>query len=252
MKKKIIVLCLLFTCSNFLYSDNIEELFNQANSSYKNADYQKAIELYKEIIQNGYESAEIYYNLGNAYYRLVKIPHSILYYERAHKLSPEDSEIRFNLHIANLRIIDKIEPIPKFFLTEWLESLQNYFSSSRWATITIFLSWLTFIALAAFLLFISSILRKTFFAIAVISALLCMLSLFFSIETNKFENSRDSAIVFSPSVTVKSSPNMNSVTLFTLHEGTKLQIIDRLSDWVKIKIADGNIGWIPEKAIELI
>lgn len=252
MKRAIfIVIYFIFSFSPLL-SDDIESLFNKANEFYKNSEYEKAIELYKEILNKGYESAEIYYNIGNAYYRLGKIPHPILYYERAKKLAPEDEEINFNLHIANLRIVDKIEPIPKFFLIEWLEIIRSYFSSSTWALLTIIFSWLTFLCLAIFLLVISPFMRKAFFGIAILSLLLTIFTLIFSIQTDIIENTKDTAIIFSPSVTVKSSPDMNSVTLFTLHEGTKLQIIDRLSDWVKIRIADGSIGWIPEKSIELI
>ncbi len=251
MRTLIFILC-LFLSFNRLFSEDAISLFKRANEYYKNSDFEKAIELYEKILKIGYESAEIYYNIGNAYFRLGKIPHSILYYERAKKLAPGDDEINFNLQIANLRIVDKIEPIPKFFLIEWIETIRANFSSSTWAIFTIIFSWLIFISLAVFLLVISPKMRKAFFAIAVFSFLMAIFTIFFSIQTNNLENNDDMAIIFSPSVTVKSSPDMNSITLFTLHEGTKLQIIDRLSDWVKIRIADGNIGWIPENSIEII
>ncbi len=194
----------------------------------------------------------MYYNLGNAYYRLKDVPNSILYYERAKLLAPGDEDINFNLNVANLRTVDKINKVPEFFLTAWFNGLRDSFPSKTWAIITIIFSWLTFISLALFFIFWKPFSRKILFALAVIFLIINIFSFIFAHQSYKKETSRDYAIIFAPSVFMKSSPDENSTKLVSLHEGTKVKILDEVVNWKKIRLADGNVGWLPDSAIEII
>ncbi len=226
--------------------------FSRANELYSNGDYSKAVELYTEIEDNGYISPELYYNMGNAYFKMREIAPAILYYERAKRLAPQDEDIRFNLKIAELRTVDKIEPVPKFFLTKWIDTLISQYNSSGWAAIAVILSWLTFGSLAIFYFLGSSFFKKFFFAIGILFFVLTITSFIFAYQKYEIETSDDSAIIFSPSVYVKSSPDKSGKNLFILHEGTKVEIRDEVGEWKKIRLADGNIGWLPADAVEII
>ncbi len=255
MKNFIAILITAVLFMGSLFAQNNEhalEKFKTANKFYSKEDYEKAAALYEEIVDNGYESYELYYNLGNTYFKLDKIPSAILYYERAKKLEPDDEDVKFNLQIAKLKTVDKIEPVPRFFMEEWVESISELFSLRAWTILGLAFAWLAFIFLAAFLMIWYPVWKKTFFAAGIISFVIMAASIFFAYEENLELNSEDSAIVFSPSVYVKSSPSDEGTNLFILHEGTKVQILDKVGEWQKIMIDDGNVGWLPKESIEII
>lgn len=226
--------------------------FDQANDLYKKGDYKSAIELFEGILSEGYESSEIYYNLGNCYYKDKNIAPAILNYERAKKLSPGDNDINFNLNVANLKVVDKIEPVPKFFVYTILENLRDMFSSDSWAIFAIILSWVTFGIISCFFLVFSPLIKKILFAFGLIFFISTILTAAFGYQTYNSENAKDSAIIFSPSVYVKSSPESSGTDLFILHEGTKLKIMDTVNNWFKIRLANGTEGWLPEDTIKII
>jgi hypothetical protein len=167
-------------------------------------------------------------------------------------MAPDDEEINFNLKVANLRTVDKISRVPKFFLTEWFEGLRAEYSSAAWSLMTIIFSWISFISLAFFLLSRIPVLKKALFAVAVFSIFIAITSAVFASQMDHQEQARNYAIVFEPSIIVKSSPDENGVNLVTLHEGTKVKVLDELKEWKKIRIADGNVGWVKKAAIEVI
>jgi tetratricopeptide (TPR) repeat protein len=162
--KKIVfctVLILIFAFVSISYAqDATMKNFEQGNEAYQSGNYLKAIEYYNQIIDNGYQTSEVYYNLGNAYYKLKNIPEAILNYERALKVDPSDEDSEFNLRIANLQTLDKIEPLPKLFYQEWWESLSGWLSSGTWSFIMVIFVWIGFISLAGFLFIYSPFIRK--------------------------------------------------------------------------------------------
>ncbi len=248
MKKFIILLWLVLTTISISAQTQIE----QANQAYSESNFQKAAELYEKIISENGESAAIYYNLGNSYYRLNKTAASILNYERALLLDPGNKDIRFNLEIAKLKTVDKIEPIGNFFLTEWFNDIENLYSTNQWSYIAIFSFLLLIICL--FLFFFSRIisLKKIGFFCG---AAFLILSLFANIcasHQKKKLTHRNTAIIFSPTTTIKSSPDSSGTDLFILHEGTKVNINNKLGNWNEIETADGNVGWIQSNEIEII
>jgi tetratricopeptide (TPR) repeat protein len=221
-----------------------DSLVASANKAYNDGNYQQAAELYLSVITLGYASPELYYNLGNAFFKADDIPSAILYYEKALKLSPKDEDINFNLSLATSRIIDKIDPVPEFFLKKWWRELITLTNPDGWARAGI-ISFIILLAFAAvFAITKSIILRKlSFWAGATILILTLIIFMLGSQSHRSLQNERE-GIVFSPTLTVKSSPSDNSVDLFVIHEGTKVQILDQIVEWSEVKIANGSVGWI--------
>jgi tetratricopeptide (TPR) repeat protein len=244
--KKLLIIILFYLASGTLTAQvtDIQSLMQQANQHYADNQFNAAIELYEKILQGFYESPELYFNLGNAYFKEGNIPAAILNYEKALKLDPTDGDIRYNLDLANSRIIDKIEPLPEFFLKEWWRSIRDLFSSNQWAK-----GGLLFLILglsSAFIFFVSRsvIARKIAFWAGSFCIFLMLLSFIFSSSGYHKYKRNDAGIIFAPTVTVKSSPNDNSVDLFVIHEGTKVFITDRVESWCEIRLVNGNVGWI--------
>ena len=194
----------------------------------------------------------LYYNLGNAYYKHNEFAKAILNYERALLLNPGNEDARFNLEMANTHIVDKIDPVGKFFLSVWIDSLRNFLSSNTWAVIGIG-SFLLFIGGLYLYLFSKSVKAKKFgFFGGIILFLIAVLANWFAWGLNSKLKARSEAIVFAATVPVKSSPAESGTDLFILHEGTKVSILSKLGDWSEVKISDGNRGWLPSSSIEII
>jgi len=224
----------------------------EADSAYMNNDYATAIEIYEKILHQG-EAMEVYYNLGNSYFKSGNIAKAILNYERALLLNPGNEDIRFNLEIAKSKTVDKIDEIPDIFFIGWIKSLINSTSVDVWAKWGI-VFFIFFLAGLYFLIFSSkAVIKKVGFIAAI-------MFLFFSICTNGFAfyqkgvlTNRSTAIVVSPSVTVRSTPNDNGTSLFILHEGHKVRIKDgSMKSWKEISLEDGKVGWISASDIEII
>lgn len=233
-------------------SDNPNDTFTKANELYAAGDYTEAVKLYKELAEQGYNSPELFYNIGNSYYRLRKIPETIYYFEKALRLNPDDADIIFNLNVANLRVIDKFEQLPTFFLTDIYYSLINSFNSDKWATLGIVSIWITLTMLILFLFIQNTFLKKSFFALAIFSIVFFFCTILFSYQRLEIETARDTAIIFDKTAYVKSSPEETGADLFILHEGSKVKITDSIGDWVEISLPNGNKGWLPSSSLRVI
>lgn len=235
------------------YSAGAEkELVARGNKSYTEGFYADAVVSYKKVISMGYESPDLYYNLGNSFFKLNQFPEAILYYEKAKKLDPSNEDIDFNLRVANSKIADKIEPIPELFYKRWYRSLVELLPMDGWAITGIILF---IIALATGLLYVmarSLPLRKAGFAGGIVLFLISIVFLFFAWESFNTRKHDREAIIMAPTITVKSSPDEKSVDLFVLHEGTKVQLIDNVGGWYEIRIDNGSVGWLPVTSFERI
>lgn len=225
----------------------------QADSAYVKGDYASAIELYESILANQGESAAIYYNLANSYYKNKDIAHSILNYERAYLLSPGDSDIRYNLEMARNNTVDKIDAINQFFLTSWVTSLRNCFSADGWARGAIVSFIILLFSLGAYLFGKKLVLKKIGLLIAGVCLIITIITNIFASQQKDLLINRQTAIIMAPSVTAKSTPDAGGTDLFILHEGHKILIKDAtMKDWCEIQLEDGSIGWIPRHVIEII
>lgn len=249
--KRILYFLILISLSLSTGANN-NDLFKAANDAYKKAKYDTAIILYKSILKNKDIAPEVYFNLGNAYYKNKDIANAILNYERAHRLLPGDEEISFNLQLAQTMVVDKINVLPEFFVKKWWHSFSEIFSSDYWAylSISLFIAFLIF--LGAYLFTNSLIVKKVSFYLSVLILLGSAISFSHSYRIMNVAENRTEAIVMSPTVTIKSSPDDNGTDLFVIHEGVKVSVIDEVGEWLKIKIADGNNGWIKKNDIERI
>ncbi|WP_029626573.1 tetratricopeptide repeat protein [Thermophagus xiamenensis] len=250
MRTKILTLTLFFGIGIVLFAQ--DNRFEQGNEYYSQSEYEKAIEMYQSILQSGLESAAVYYNLGNAFYKSGKLPEAILNYERALLLSPQDNDIRYNLELAYEQTADKIDKIELFFLTKWFTSIRNLNDSDGWAIYSI-VTFIIFLIGAGFYLFgKNSGTKKVAFSAAIIFLLSTITFYgFSSYQKDKLVN-RTHAIIFTPTVNIKSSPDQSGTNLFVLHQGTKVELISKLGEWWNIRLEDGNEGWIHESDIEII
>ena len=225
---------------------------NNADTEYQKGNYQQAIRDYEEILKNG-ESAEIYFNLGNAYYRTDNITKAVLNYERARLLSPGDDDINFNLQFARSKTIDKITPQSEMFFVTWYKSLVNFTSVDNWAKTGILCIVMALLLVLLYLFGPQLMLRKIGFFGGLVFFVIFLLSNLFAFQQKQALDNRTGAIIISPSVNIKKTPAKNSADQFVLHEGTRVDIIDKgMTDWRCIRVGDGREGWIETKAIEEI
>ena len=243
--KRYTLLIYMLAIMGWAFAQNpADEWFDQANAAYNSGNYNDAVELYQKILETDMESVPVYYNLGNAYYKMHDYPMAIYNYEKALKLDPSNEEVRTNLEIANLAIVDKIEPVPQSFVERWWRSLRVMGSGDRWAwwSVAAFASLL--VCLFMFLRSRRMGLRKLGFFMGIVFFIVFALSVFFAAQLKKAATTSDQAIITAPTVTVKSSPAVTSVDLFVLHEGTKVAILESSNGWNKVRIANGSVGWL--------
>lgn len=255
LKRFVTSFLIIFAISsiNVLYAQNFNE---QALKAYQDGDFRSAIDLFNKEIKNqqaeGKVSSELYYNLGNAYFRLNEIPEAILNYERAQLFDPGDKDIRHNIEYSQTKIEDKILEVDNFFLSIWFLSVQNLLSSNAWAKFAI-ISFLLFMGSLVLFFFSPKLFVKKvgFYAGIVMFVLLIFSNIFAVHQKSKIEN-RNTAIVMAGSAHVVSSPSSSSKELFVLHAGTKVTIAKRDGNWVEIEIANGSVGWIQKDKLEVI
>lgn len=227
-----------------------------AAEAYRTGNFKKSIELYESVVAEALaenrESAEVYYNLGNAYFRDNQLGKAILNYERAYLLDPGNSDIRHNLRFAQNRTEDRIEPAAVFFLQNWFKGVRDLNSSNRWAVISIIFFLLFLICVTAFLFLRMLWARKTAFYSGIIFLLIMIAATTFAFSQKKERIRRDGAIVMVGAAPVNASPDENSNRLFELHEGTKVKIRNSDGNWYEIEIANGSVGWTAKKNVERI
>ena len=224
----------------------------EGDSAYIKEDYATAIQVYETLLKNG-EAADVYYNLGNSYYKIGEIAKAVLNYERALLLQPGNNDIRANLEVARAKTIDKVEPVPEVFFVSWTKSLINSMSVDAWATWGI-ISFILFIVALYFFIFSKQIMwKKAGFISGIIFLIITICTNLFASEQKEHLVNRNEAIVMNPSVTVRSTPSESGTSLFILHEGRKVSIKDNsMKEWKEIRLEDGKVGWVPASAIEVI
>ena len=241
MKRLFYILVFLFSMATMAQNNS---LFEQGKERYKQEKYQEAIASWAKIIDNGSHSANLYFNLGNAHYKLNNVGQSIYYYEKAIQLAPLDSDIKMNLGFAENARIDAIEPLPKTIFSKWHAAVSGLFSFNGWAWLAVLFS---FIFCLLFLLYYFSSVetkKRILFVSSAVSFLLFLASFTMAFQVQREMLNDNPAIIFSESVEVKGEPKMGSAVSFILHEGTKVQITDRDDNWVRVKLVNGKDGWM--------
>ena len=228
------------------------EIFSQGNKFFEQKNYDEAIRKFQLLENNGWESAELYFNLGNCFAQKKQWGKAILNYERALLLDPNDEIIHNNLKYVNDKTIDDIEKIPDFFLIKWWENAQNWASSGVWSIFGILALWGSIAGLILWILGKERSQRKRGFIIGW-SVLIASL-LFFALAYSRFSVQQNSgaAIIMVAETPLKTLPDDISPPILQVHEGTKVKIIEKLTSWYKVRLENGEIGWISESAIEKI
>ena len=247
-----ILVYIAFLISNFIVAQNAAQiLFEKANENYRNGKYEEAITQYESILDDQkVASADLYYNLGSAYYKLGKVAPSIYNLEKALLLNPDDEAIVTNLHFAQKLAIDDIKVVPEVGFSKIIYNFTSNLSYDHWA-------WLAVFAAVAFLLFFVgyyfsylTILKRIFFVGMFLLLIVLLTSVLSAFLQKRFDNTIKPAIVFAESTFVKSEPKNNSENAFELHEGTKVYVKETLDNWKRIQLTDKTEGWIKKDAIK--
>lgn len=228
------------------------ELFSQGNAAYNEADYGKAIEFYIQIIKNGEHSAELYFNLGNTYYRLNQVAESIYFFEKAKQLEPENQDIQVNSSFAQNMTIDAIEPLPQSQLAKIKSKTFGLLNIDAWSKVTLSLLWLFTLLFLGYIFTLTTALKRSFFFLAVASFVILIISFSITFSKDNDVKKNQYAILFSKQIDIWSEPNQQGDLLFVLHEGTKVQLLDSLAEWQKVRIVNGSEGWLKNAALKIL
>lgn len=248
---KILLLILFFVLPQAAINEALF-LFEKGNEFYEDGKFDQAIEQYEKALSKGYGSGQLYYNMGNVYFKRGEIGKSILYYERARKLLPRDKDVEFNLNIANLYVVDKIAVPEQFILFKVLRDFKNYFSISilSWATLILYLIVMLFFSLR---ILVRKHAVRRLASIVLVPGLIVLIVFASTFALRLHEQaSVVEGVVMNKKIQVLSSPSKDATGLFSLHEGVKVRIDDSSGEWFKIVLADGKIGWVDKSVIEII
>ena len=248
MKTVVRLICLLTFTTVIRASSYADSLFMEANSFYSNQYYSEAADLYNQLINQGYGHTNLYYNLGNAYYQLGDLGNAIWAYEKGLELNPRDSDLKFNLSVANARIVDRVRVPEPFFLLKWYGALKQSFSASQWL-MTISSVLLGAARLSAFARFLKNRLSQILMTAS--SAGLVMVILFSAVFADIYFDISDieTGVVVAQEGRVYTAPSKSSNLLFVIHEGTKAEISSRQYPWIEIELIDGKKGWLDSNSL---
>lgn len=252
MKKFFLIIILHLFLFPLFAQSSVDEMMKSANDLYVKGKFQEAINIYESIVQKEFEGTSLYYNLGNAYYRTGKIGYAILYYEKALKLSPDDEDVMHNLQLAQLNVKDKIEALPAFFLFRIWESVLAAFSVDGW-TILSYSLFILFLFALGFYFFAKNIAQQriAFYSFVVILVIFLLSSSLLIVKINQ-ESKLKYGIVLNSSLVAKTSPDLQGRDAFVIHEGLKVKVEDKVDKWIKIRLEDGQIGWVEKDSIGII
>nr|WP_321221513.1 tetratricopeptide repeat protein [uncultured Psychroserpens sp.] len=229
-----------------------QSIFEKANTLYNDGNYTEALSKYKSILDTGEHSAELYFNIANAHYKLNHIAPSIYYYEKALLLKPNDKDILNNIAFAKNMTIDAIEVVPEVGFSRLIKKATHTMVYDNWAKLSIILVVL-FVVLFLVYYFSQSTSKKRLAFIFSLSSLgVAFLALAFAFNSYKLDQKNQPAIVFAQESQIKNEPNLRSAEAFKLHEGTKVQVIDTVSNWTRIKLTDGKTGWVISDDIKML
>lgn len=232
--------------------DTVEIWLNEGNSFYQQKKYSEAIDSYQKVIDKNFESATLYYNLGNAYFKNEENGKALLWYERALKFDPSNEDIQHNIAFVNQKLEDKIDVLPELLLTRWYNTIASSMTSNQWATFSIIAFIIILLSILTFLLVRIPWIKSSSIFVLFFSLLFFIFSILFSYRNRTISEKHPEAIILKSVINGKSTPNESGTDLFVIHEGLKVKITDQLNDWVEIKLPNGEKGWIKYSDLEKI
>lgn len=249
-----IILSFLIFCSLSFYgqSQDYNEQFQLANKDYEKEQYSGALAKYAAIEAAGLQSVELYYNIANSHYQQKNIGMAILYYERALQLAPSDADIQHNLMVTRLELKDDIEALPPFFLRAWWNKLRDSSSSTSWAIVGVALLWFGILGLILWQLGRTREQRKLGFSLGLTLSLFSILPFALAYSKLQVENHSGYGIILTKEVALRHAGEAESAKVVDIHAGTKVQLLDKIATWHKVRLANGEEGWLPADTFEEI
>lgn len=247
----LIVAALLYSEAASGQSAEVTYHFETGNEYYRKGDYRKAIEEYQQVLALGYESPELYYNLGNCYFRLQEIGRAVLYLERARRLDPNDEDIVHNLEVVRLHVADKVPEIPELLPVRWFKAVRDRLSVDAWTFLLLTVYGLTFLVLALRVLVRLPRLSSTLGRVAVCFGVVAAIVALFWFSSVRADN-QQYAVILADKVDVRSAPESDATELFSLHEGFRVQVRKQVGDWCEIRLPDGKVGWVQKESLGII
>ncbi|WP_026913821.1 SH3 domain-containing protein [Christiangramia portivictoriae] len=246
MRQVFVLIFLLVSLSGF--SQN-QELFEIANLAYQNGEFEAAISSYEKILKDGEASAELYYNLGNAHYKLNNVAPSIYYFEKALQLEPKDEDILNNIEFARNMAIDDIDEVEETGLSASFDRMIANYSASGWAVFAIAFSVIFVILFLLYYISRNSLKKRVFLGLASLSLLACIITVVFAFQQETFVENNRYAIIFEEVVEVRDEPNLRGEASYELHEGTKAKVLENFQEWSRIQLSNGAQGWVQTQNI---
>ncbi|MEP3837546.1 MAG: tetratricopeptide repeat protein [Algibacter sp.] len=249
MKKILYILSLLLSFGIFAQNQTV---FEKANNLYNQGKYAEAIDNYSMILDTEKHSAELYFNLANAHYKLNNIAPSIFYYEKALQLKPNDADIKNNIAFARNMTIDAIDVVPDAGFSKLLNTTTNKLSFDAWAQASVVLVFCFVVLFLVYYFAYSTLNKRLAFIGSIVALIFVFITLAFAFHKFNLDKMDNPAIIFAQESKVKSDPNTRSEESFRLHEGTKVQIVESYSGWNKIELSDGKTGWVNSEDLKLL
>lgn len=250
--KHILTFILFFSLTLLHAANQPDSLYTTAGEAYTEGLFEQALLDYQAILDSGRESADLYYNMGNAAFRSNKLGYAVLYYKKALKMDPSHEEAGKNLEYVSHYLEDQLEQVPELFIRTWIRAVYQLFSLHTWSYLALVFFALILAGSLAYVFSGRLGLKKAGFFTGLIALLFFSLSLTAAIQRNEEIKNPSSAVIVSPSVVVKSSPSTTGTDLFILHEGTDVRLNDKVGEWTEVRISDGRVGWIPEKSVAVV
>ena len=235
-----------------VFAHQANQLFEQANGAYQAKKYNEAAEMYEQLLAEGYCSAELEYNLGNAYFRQNELGRAILHFERARLLSPGDGDVEHNLKIARSQVVDEFSLLPKFFLANLWEQMRMSMSATAWGVLALAIWWAGMAGLGIWLFGKSRAQKKKGFFYGLMALVISLLPLALALSRANFDEDTRHAIVLAKETPVRSAPDSNGNEILTIHEGLKVKLLDEIGGWWQVELPDGEKGWLNGEVMERI
>lgn len=242
---------LIFLCITPLLAQN-SEFFEKGNTAYNEGEYDDAINYYERILEDGQTSAEVYFNLGNAYYKLNNIAPSVYFYEKALQINPNDQDIRNNLEFARNMVLDDIEEVERTGLSRLWRDIVSILGYNEWAWLAISFSVLFSVFFLIYYFSRRSVFKRVFFSLSMVVLAFAILAVVFAFQQRHYYTSDQYAIIFSEEAEVRSEPTLRSEEIFSLHEGTKVEVLETYQDWIKFELSNGIQGWMDKNHLRLL
>jgi tetratricopeptide (TPR) repeat protein len=228
-----------------------DELVVRAQDAYAKGAYGEALALYDSVGRE-MSSASLYFNIGNCHMKLGDVPSAILHYERAIRLQPGSEDIQANLDLARTQVVDRVNQLPAFTLGSVWDRVRGGKDVDQWARRSLWACLLLFGLAIAFVLVQRPAVKRVLLIAVALSAVITVTAMVLAGYRLAEVNDRSQAIIMMPKVDVLAEPRIGATTVFVLHEGTKVSVLQEQNGWYEVKLSSGSVGWAAPASLVII